>query len=142
VSYKGTGPALTAILSGEVQFALLNLAGVLTQIRAGKLNPLGVASTQRSPLAPDLSTMREAGVDLVSGTWYGVLAPRGTPQHAIDVLNREINALLKAREFQEQLASRGIVAESMTPQEFSGFVRAEIEKWGGVMKDAGIRQED
>jgi tripartite-type tricarboxylate transporter receptor subunit TctC len=142
VGYKGTGPALTALLSGEVQFAILNLAGVLTQVRAGKLKPLGVASAQRSPLAPDLSTMKESGVDLVSGTWYGVLAPRGAPQHAIDLLNREINALLKTGEFREQLAARGIVADTMTPQEFSAFVRSEIDKWGGVMKDAGIRQED
>jgi tripartite-type tricarboxylate transporter receptor subunit TctC len=142
VGYKGTGPALTAILSGEVQFAMLNLAGVLTQIRAGKLKPLGVASAGRSPLAPDLSTIKEAGVDLVSGTWYGVLAPRGAPQHAIDLLNREINALLKTREFHEQLAARGVVADVMSPQEFSAFVRSEIDKWGGVIKDAGIKQED
>jgi tripartite-type tricarboxylate transporter receptor subunit TctC len=86
--------------------------------------------------------MREAGVNLVSGTWYGVLAPRGTPQQAIEILSREITALLKSGELRDQLATRGIVVETMMPQEFSGFVRAEIEKWGGVMKDARIRQED
>ena len=142
VAYKGTGPALTALLSGDVQFALLNLAGVLPQIRGGKLKALGVASGQRSPLAPDLLTLKESGVDLESGTWYGVLAPRGAPNYAVELLNREISALLRTPEFREQLAARGVVAATMTPQEFSAFVRSEIDKWGGVMKDAGIKQED
>jgi tripartite-type tricarboxylate transporter receptor subunit TctC len=141
VAYKGTGPALTALLSGEVQFAMPNLTGALTQVRAGKLKVLGVASAQRSPLAPDLFTMRESGVDLVSGTWYGVLAPHGTPQHAVDLLNREIGTLLKSGDFREQLATRGLVPEIMTPQEFADFMRAEIDKWGGVIRDARIEQE-
>jgi len=142
VGYKGTGPALTALLSGEVQFAMPNITGALAQIRAGKLKTLGIASAGRTPLAPDLVTMREAGVDLVSGTWYGVLAPRGTPQAIVDIFNREMTALLKTVELRDQLVARGVVVEVMTPQEFAGFVRAEIDKWGGVMKDARIQQED
>jgi len=142
VAYKGTGPALTALLSGEVQFALPNISGALAHIRAGKLKTLGVASAQRIQIAPDLATMREAGIDLVSGTWYGVLAPRGTPQAAVDFLNREISGLLKAGNLRDQLGTRGLVVEVMTPQEFAGFMRAEIDKWGGVMKDARIQQED
>lgn len=142
VGYKGTGPALTALLSGEVQFAMPNLTGALTQVRAGKLKALGVASAQRSPLAPDLPTLTESGVDLASGTWYGVLAPRGTSQSIIDALNREIVALLKTTGFREQLAARGLVPDIMTPQEFSDFVRSEINKWAGVIRDAGIQQED
>jgi tripartite-type tricarboxylate transporter receptor subunit TctC len=86
--------------------------------------------------------MREAGIDLVSGTWYGVLAPRGTPQAAVDLLNREITGLLKTGDLRDQLGTRGLVVEVMTPQEFAGFVRAEIDKWGGVMKAARIQQED
>jgi tripartite-type tricarboxylate transporter receptor subunit TctC len=142
VGYKGTGPALTALLSGEVQFAMPNLTGALTQIRAGKLKALGVASAQRSPLAPELPTLTESGVDLASGTWYGVLAPHGTSQSIIDTLNREIVALLKTPAFREQLATRGLVPEIMTSQEFSDFVRSEIKKWAGVIRDAGIQQED
>ena len=86
--------------------------------------------------------MRESGVDLVSGTWYGVLAPRAAPQAVIDLLNREIVAVLKTKELREQLETRGVVADIMTLREFSDFMRAEIAKWGGVMKTAGIRQED
>ena len=119
-----------------------NITGALAQIRAGKLKTLGIASAGRTPLAPDLVTMREAGVDLVSGTWYGVLAPRGTPQSIVDTFNREMVALLKTAELRDQLVARGVVVETMTPPEFAGFVRAEIDKWGGVMKDARIQQED
>lgn len=142
VAYKGTGPALTALLSGEVQFAMPNVSGALAQIRAGKLRTLGVASAQRMPFAPDLVTMRETGVDLVSGTWYGVLAPRGAPQQTVEVLNREITGLIRTGELRDQLGTRGIVVEPMTPQEFAGFIRSEIDRWAGVMKDAGIQQED
>jgi tripartite-type tricarboxylate transporter receptor subunit TctC len=142
VAYKGTGPALTALLSGEVQFAMPNVSGALAQIRAGKLRTLGVASAARLSFAPDLVTIREAGIDLVSGTWYGVLAPRATPQQAVDVLAREITALLKTGDLRDQLATRGLVVETMTPQEFGAFIRAEIDKWGGVMKDAHVQQED
>jgi tripartite-type tricarboxylate transporter receptor subunit TctC len=142
VGYKGTGPALTALLSGEVQFAMPNLTGALTQIRSAKLKALGVASAQRSPLAPDLLTMAESGVDFASGTWYGVLAPHGTPQSVIDTLNREIVGLLKTPSFREQLATRGLTPDITTPQEFSDFLRSEINKWAGVIRDAGIQQED
>jgi len=142
VAYKGTGPSVTALLSGEVQFGMPNLVGALTQIRAGRLRPLGVAAAQRSPLAPDLVTLKEGGVDLVSATWYGVLVPRGTPQEVIELLSREIAGMLRNADFREQMANRGVAAEIMTASEFGDFVRAEIAKWGGVMKDAGIRQED
>ena len=77
----------------------------------------------------------------MSGTWYGMLAPRGTPQHAVDLLNREVVALLMAKELREQLVGRGIVVEVSTPPEFADFVRSEIAKWVGVMKDSGIPQE-
>ena len=141
VGYKGTGPMLTAMLSGEVQFALPNLSGALELLRAGRLRSLGVAAAQRSPLAPDLVTLREAGVDLVSGTWYGMMVPRGTPQHVVDLLSREVTALLRTSDLREQLMGRGIVVEISTPPEFTEFVRAEIAKWTGVMRESGIPQE-
>ena len=92
-------------------------------------------------MAPELPTLRESGVDHVNGTWYGVLAPHGAPRQAIEVLNREINAQLKISAFREQLAARGLVEDIMTPQEFAGFVKSEIDKWAGVMRSAGIKQE-
>jgi tripartite-type tricarboxylate transporter receptor subunit TctC len=143
VPYKGTGPAVTALLSGELQFMMPNLIGAVPYVRAGKLRALGVAATRRSPLAPEIPTIAEAGVaGLAVGTWYGLLAPRGTPQPVIQLLNREIAALLKSNELREQLALQGVVPDIMTPEEFSSFIRAEMVRWGGVIKDAGLSDSD
>jgi len=143
VAYKGTGPAVTALLSGEIQFMMPNLIGALPHVRAGKLRALGVATAHRSPLAPEIPTIAEAGVPgIVVGTWYGLLAPRGTPPAAIQLLNREIAAVLKSREFRDQLAVQGVVPEIMAPDEFSAFIRAEIERWGKVSRDSGISESD
>ena len=142
IAYKGTGPSVTALMSGEVQFMMPNLIGVAALARSGKLKALAVASTRRSPLAPDLPTMTEAGVPgFLAGTWYGVQAPRGTPQAVISLLNREIAAALQAQELRDKLAALGIELEPGTPQELAKFIRSEIEKWGAAMKDAGLVQE-
>ena len=141
VAYKGTGPSLTALLSGEVQFGMPNISGALTIVRAKRVRSLGVAAAQRLAFAPDLPTLREVGVNLVEGPWYGIVAPRATPQHIIDTLNREVTALVKTAEMSEKLGERGVVVETASPQEFNEFIKADIEKWRGVMVAAGIAQE-
>jgi tripartite-type tricarboxylate transporter receptor subunit TctC len=142
IGYKGTGPAVTALLSGEIQFYMPNLIGALPHVRAGKLRALGVTAAQRSPLASDIPTIAEGGLRGVeAGTWYGVNAPRGTPQPVVDLLNREIVGILKTPVFRDQLGAVGVVAEPSTPQQFASFIRSEIDKWGGVMKYAGMPQE-
>ncbi len=139
VPYKGTGPAVMALLSGEVQFMFPNLIGVLPHARTGKVRMLAIASEQRSPLAPDLPTMAQAGVPgFDGGTWYGVLAPRGTPRNIINLLNREITAFLHTKEMREKLETLGVVVSNMTsPEQFGDYIKAEINKWGGVIKEAG-----
>jgi len=142
IAYKGTGPAVLALLSGEVQFAMPNLVGVLPHLRSGKLRVLGVASAQRVPSAAEIPTLAESGVNgAESGTWYGVLAPRGTPQGIVDALNREIAALLGTPGLRDQLAAVGVIPEPGTPQQFASFMRSETEKWSGVMKYAGLKKE-
>jgi len=142
IGYKGTGPAVTALLAGEVQFMMPNLIGALPHMRSGKLRALGVASAQRAPSAPELPTFTEAGVrGADSGTWYGVLAPRGTPQGIVDALNREITALLSTQNLRDQLATVGVIPETGTPQELATFIRSEVEKWSGVMSYAGLKKE-
>jgi len=142
VAYKGTGPSVAAVLSGEVQFMMPNLIGATAMVRAGKLKALGVASARRSPLAPELPTMTEAGVGgFEAGTWYGVQAPTGTPPGIVALLNREINAALETQELRAKLATLGVEPETGAPRDFAKFIRAEIEKWGVAMKDAGLRQE-
>ena len=142
VAYKGTGPAVMAIVSGEIQFGMPNLIGAIPQVRAGKLRAHGVANAVRSPLAPDIPTIAEGGVAGVeAGTWYGINAPRGTPQAIVEQLNREIVAILRTPAFREQFAAVGVEPEPSTPQEFGAYIRSEIEKWSGVMKFTGMKQE-
>lgn len=141
VAYKGTGPSLTALLSGEVQFGMPNISGALTLVRANKVRTLGVAAAQRLSIAPEIATLRELGVDIVAGPWYGLVAPRGTPRQIITILNQEISALVKHAEFGAKLAERGVVVETKSPQEFSDFIKSDIQKWRNVMTAARIAQE-
>jgi tripartite-type tricarboxylate transporter receptor subunit TctC len=142
IAYKGTGPAVTAVLAGEIQFYMPNLIGAMPQVRTGKLRALGVAEAQRSPLAPDIPTIAEGGVrGAEAGTWYGVMSPRGTPQPVVDRLNQEIVGTLRTPAFRDQLATIGVVPDIGTPQRFASFIRAEIEKWDGVMKFSGMKKE-
>ena len=141
VAYKGTGPSLTALLSGEVQFGMPNISGALTIVRANKVRSLGVAAAQRLAFAPELPTLRELGVNLVEGPWYGIVAPRGTPAPVIDTLNREVTALVTTAEMVEKLGDRGVVVETASPQAFSDFIKADIQKWRSVMIAAGVPQE-
>jgi tripartite-type tricarboxylate transporter receptor subunit TctC len=142
VPFKGTGPALAALTAGEIQFMLANLVGVLPHAKAGKLKMLGVASIKRAQSASDVPTFAEAGVKgAEAGTWYGVLAPRGTPQATVELLNREIGAQLQTPSLREQFAGIGVIPEPGSAEQFASFIRAEIDKWGGVMKYSGIKQE-
>ena len=142
IGYKGTGPAVMAVVSGEIQFGMPNLVGALPQVRAGKLRAYGTATATRTPFSPDIPTLAEGGVPGVeAGTWYGINAPRGTPRAIVEQLNREIVGILDSPAFREQLATIGVVPEPSTPQAFGAFIRSEIEKWGGVMKFAGLKQE-
>ena len=139
VPYKGTGPAIVALFTGEVQFAFPNLVAVSPHVAAGRLRALAIGSPKRSPLAPNLPTMTEAGVPAFdAGTWYGWIAPRGTPQDAINILNRETLAYLQSPEAREKLEALGLVPSTLTtPEQFGKLILADIEKWRGAIKGAG-----
>jgi tripartite-type tricarboxylate transporter receptor subunit TctC len=141
VAYKGTGPSLTALLSGEVQFGMPNISGALTLVQAKRVRALGVAAAKRLAFAPDLPTLRELGVDVVAGPWYGVAAPRATTQTIVGTLNREISALVKSTDMNDKLAERGVVVETSSPQAFSDLIKTDIQKWRSVMIAAGVPQE-
>ena len=142
VAYKGTGPAVIALIAGEIHFMMPNLIGALPHLRSGKIRVLGIAADKRAPSAPDLPTFVEAGVKgAESGTWYCVLAPRGTPQGIVAALNTEITALLGTQSLRDQLATVGVIPETGTPAELASFLRDEMEKWAGVAKFAGLKKE-
>ncbi|MGH8618028.1 MAG: tripartite tricarboxylate transporter substrate binding protein [Burkholderiales bacterium] len=142
VPYKGGNPALNDVIGGQITMLFSTLLQADTQIRAGRLRALAVTTKQRSPAAPDLPTMQEAGIAgyEVAG-WYGVLAPAKTPRPLVDKLNREIVRILKSPEIQSKLAADGSEAVGNTPEQFGAHIKAEIAKWARVVKDAGIKAE-
>jgi len=139
INYKGGGPALTGLLSGEAQLMIATLGSCLSQIRAGKLRALALGSKRRSMLLPELPTVAESGVPgYEADTWYAILAARGTPSLHIQRLNQAMAASVRTRDFQETLVSTGFEPSASPPADFAAYLRSEISKWTRVIKVAGI----
>ena len=139
VPYKGTGPALTAALAGEVHFTMVTIGTSLPYARNGRLRALAVSSARRSALAPDIPSLAEAGVtgmDVV--TWYGLSAPRNLPAAIVNRLNREMVEISKANDYREQIAALGIEPQVTSPQDFGRYMKSEITRWSQAIKDAGL----
>ncbi len=138
VPYKGSAPGVTDLLGGSVQLMFNAMPSMLPHVKAGKLRALGVTSTGRSTLLPDLPTIGETlkGYEVV--TWYGFVAPAGTPRAAIDILNREIGAVLALPEVRERLRGSGLEPNPMPPEAFGALLRSESEKWSRVIAEARI----
>jgi tripartite-type tricarboxylate transporter receptor subunit TctC len=140
IPYKGAGFALTAVLTGETHAAFLSTTTVSAQVKAGKLKALAVMSPQRFPATPDIPSITEAGFPgMESSVWFGLLAPAGTPSAIIDKINRDVVASLTAPDARDALLAQGAEPTPTTRQEFDAFLKAEIRKWGKVIKDAGIK---
>ncbi len=142
VPYKGGGPALAEVIAGQVQ-ALFSIALAATpQVKAGRVRALAISSADRSPVAPDLPTIAESGFPgfEVIG-WFGWLAPAATPKDIVARLNREIVSVLKQPEVRERLAGMSTVPVGNTSKAFGDFIRAERDKWGKVIRQAGIKLE-
>jgi tripartite-type tricarboxylate transporter receptor subunit TctC len=141
VPYRGNGPALTALLAGEVDVLFPSLASAIGYIRDGKLRALGVTSAKRSAAMPDLPSIGEFVASYEISTWYGMGAPRGTPGEVIDKLNSSVNATLADPKVQARFADLGDVPMPMTPTEFGKLISDDTEKLGKVVKFAGIKVE-
>jgi len=140
VPYKGAGPALPALLAGEVKvmFASYGISG--QHVRAGRLRALAVSSTRRATTMPEVPTIAEAGVPgYDSGVWYAMLAPKGTPPAIIKVLNTEIVSLLKSSDLNKHLAGDGLDTIGSTPEQLSAYMKTETKKWTEVVKRSGAR---
>lgn len=134
ITYKGTGPQLTALLAGEVSMAVDGFPA-LPHVRSGKLRALAALSPRRSPVLPDVPTMRESGVPGVEiGSWTGLLAPAGTPKDIINRLQQEVARIVASAEIRERLATAGSEAVGNTPEQFAAVIDAEIAAWGKVVK--------
>jgi tripartite-type tricarboxylate transporter receptor subunit TctC len=142
VPYKGGGQAFTDLLGGQVQVFFATMPAAMPFVKAGKLRALAVASDQRSATLPELPTIAESGLPGYSAiTWYGLLAPKGTPRDIVQRLNREINEILKQPATRELLLAQGFEPAGNTPAEFAAFISSEIVKWGRVVKAAGLVPE-
>jgi tripartite-type tricarboxylate transporter receptor subunit TctC len=140
VPYKGVAPAIIDVVSGQVTMTFASILSSLPQVKAGKLRALAVTGSQRSPAAPQLPTMVEAGVKAYeSATWYGLLAPAATPPDIVSKLNTEVVAILKNPEMHDRLSKEGADPVGNTSAEFGRFIQSEIDKWRKVIQAAGIQ---
>ncbi len=140
VHYKGAGPALIDLLGGHVQLQFVSMPAAMQHIKSGKLRAIAMTGAKRSPAAPDIVTMQEAGMPgfLVS-TGFGLFVPAGTPRPIIDKLHDAVVKTLKIPDVKKRLAEQGADPVGSSPEEYEAFVRSEITKWLKVVKEAGIQ---
>ena len=140
--YKSAGLATNALLSGEAQVLLTNMASVLPHIKGGRLRVLGVTSLKRSPLAPDVPTVAESGLPKFEYlTWYGMVVPAGTPRPVVDVIARDTSRALRAPTFLDRFTQQGLDLLVTSPADFGRFLDAELQRWDAVVRKAGIKAE-
>ena len=142
VPYKGTAPAVTDMIAGQIDMMLADLAAVAPHEKTGKLRLLAVAGSKRAPSAQHLPTMAEAGVkDYAVDTWFGMVAPANTPKDVVAKLNSAIVAALRAADVRQRFDQLGYEAIGDTPEHFAATIRSDIEKFARVIKSAGIKAE-
>jgi tripartite-type tricarboxylate transporter receptor subunit TctC len=142
VLFKGSGPGLISLLSGEISVMFPSSVSVIAYFKAAKLRALGVTSLNRVQALPEVPSIAEAALPGYEAMqWYGVLARSGTPLPIIDRLNQEMNRLMRTPEMKERLTAEGAEASSNTPEEFATLIQKDTEKWAKVIKEAGIKPE-
>ena len=141
VPYRGLAPALSDLLGGQVQVTFASMPSSIEYIRAGKLRALAVTTATRSEVLPDVPTVGEFVPGYEASGWYGVGARKATPAEIIDKLNTEINACLAVSKIKARLADLGGVALPGSPADFGKFIADETEKWGKVVKFAGVKAD-
>jgi tripartite-type tricarboxylate transporter receptor subunit TctC len=148
VPFRGAGPMMQEIIAGRVEVGVDNLPSVIGHLREGRLRPLAVTTRERSPAMPEVPTTAEAGLPGVEATaWFGVQAPGRTPAPILRRISDEVNAIIREPEMQRRLADLGGMAPNLTPdggtspETFDAFIKAEITKWGEVVRRSGARVE-
>ena len=142
VPYKGAGPALPDLVAGQVQLLFSDMAPFVPYVKTGKLRILAVTTAERSKLYPDVPTIAESGVpgyDLAG--WYGVLAPTGTPRPIIERLHGELMNVMRTPDMQERYVTLGLEPVESTTEQFGTYIRAELVKWGDIIKRSGTKVE-
>ena len=139
VPYKGSAPAVSDTIGGQTQFMFPSLFTALPRVKSGKLKALAVAGPKRSPLLPDVPTLKEAGVDGVDvQQWYGIFAPAKTPKAIVDKPNKALNEVLTDREIVERMEEHGADVETSTPEQLGALLKTELVKWKRVVQSAKL----
>ena len=141
IPYKGSAPALTALMAGEVDMVFINVPAILQHVKSGRLRPIAAAGARRSELMPEVPTLKESGIDVVMALWYGVLAPAGTPKEIVQTLAAAIAKAARAPDIKQKLLDQGAEPAPSTPEEFAAIIKDEVPKWAEVIKAAGIKPE-
>jgi tripartite-type tricarboxylate transporter receptor subunit TctC len=142
IPYKGGGPAVADLISGQVQFMFATAASVIPHVKSGRLRALAVSTPSRSATLPELPTISESAIKgFDATTWHGIVVPARTPASVIARINREINASLEVAEVKERLGALGIEPRGGTPEEFAAYLRSEIPKWAKVVRASGAKPE-
>jgi tripartite-type tricarboxylate transporter receptor subunit TctC len=140
VPYKGAGPALTETMGGQVHFMIATMPGAIQHVRGGRLRALGVSTLKRSPAAPEIPTIAETGLpgyEYVA--WFGLLAPGATPSKLVERIAALVRDSVNATDTRARLEPQGVEPETNTPAEFRAYLQREMEKWGRVIRQAGIK---
>jgi tripartite-type tricarboxylate transporter receptor subunit TctC len=142
VPYKGSSPAVNDLIGGQTSMMFEQITAVLPHVKSGRLRALGVGGLRRSSALPDMPTISEAGVPGFDvSSFFGVLAPSGTPAAIVSKLNAEIVRILSTPEMREKLTAQGAEPETSTPEQFAARIKAEIEKWAEVIRKSGVKAD-
>lgn len=140
VPFKGAAPAIVALVSGEVELAILDMPALLPHIRSGKLRALGVASANRSKVLPDVPTLIESGLQGMNvSSWHGLFAPAGTQRAIVSRLSGEVSRLVRLPDVAERFMAQGAEPVGSTPEQLAGFVNSELDRWSRVVKASGAK---
>jgi tripartite-type tricarboxylate transporter receptor subunit TctC len=140
IPYKGIAPAVTALLADEVQFSIVPIAVGMPHVKSGKLRALGTGGPQRSAATPEIPAVFESGLtEFEAIGWWGVLAPAKTPRGVVNLLNREIRAVLDIAEVRQSLVGQGMDPAGGTPEQFGALIKADMEKWGDIGMRLGVK---
>jgi tripartite-type tricarboxylate transporter receptor subunit TctC len=140
VPYRGTGPAIVGIMSGEASVMFMPTTNAVPLVKAGRMRALAVTTRERVPAMPELPTVAESGLKgYESSQWYGVLAPAGSPPEVLGLVNSHLAKIMQAPDMKQRLAGDGLVAVGSTREEFAAHIRAEMAKWAKVIRQSGAR---
>jgi tripartite-type tricarboxylate transporter receptor subunit TctC len=141
VPYKGGGPAVADLVGGKVDMLFTGAPVTMPHIKAGRLKVLAVTDSQRSAALPDTPTMAESLPGYEFNNWYGIMAPAGTPRQIIGLLNAEVRRILALPDVRERFSGLGADPMPSTPEKFAAVMKADAEKWGGIIRQVGVRAE-